>query len=58
MVSLNIGLIVIVGSLALALIVFLAVRNQKDKKKIMPPEAIDDAVEQTRADQQREQDKS
>ncbi len=58
MASLNIGLIVIVGSLALALIVFLAVRNQKDKKKIMPPEAIDDAVEQTRTDQQREQDKS
>lgn len=56
--ELNTGVIVIVGLAALALIVFLAVRNQKDRKKILPPETTDDPVEETKTDQQREEDKS
>jgi hypothetical protein len=55
--NINIGVVVIVAVVALALILFLIFKNQRDKKKVLPPDTIDDAVEETKMDQERRQDK-
>lgn len=55
--SVNTGLIVLVAVAALALIIFLLIRNRKDRKELMPPEATDDPVQEKRMDQHREKDK-
>lgn len=47
--------IVLVGIAALALIIFLIWKNQKDKKALNPD--AEDSVEETIMDQEREKDK-
>ena len=51
------GVIVLIALAALSLIIFLIVRNQKDKKKLFPPGSGDDEVQETRQDQRRQKDK-
>ena len=50
----NIVTIVIVGIAALALIIFLVWKNQKDKKTLNPD--AEDSVEETMMDQERRKD--
>jgi hypothetical protein len=52
--STNIITIVLVGIAALALVVFLIWKNQKDRKKLNPD--AEDSVEETIMDQQRKKD--
>lgn len=49
----NTTIIIIVAVAALALIVFVTVRNMKDRKKILPPDSTDDKVLETRMDKDR-----
>lgn len=51
------GIIVLIALAALSLIIFLIVRNQKDRKKIFPPDSADDVTEEIRRDQQRQEDR-
>jgi FtsZ-interacting cell division protein ZipA len=51
----NIITIVLVGIAALALIIFLIWKNQKDKKALNPD--AEDAVEETMMDQERDKDR-
>lgn len=55
--AVNTGLIIIVALAALALIVFLIVRNYKDRKELLPPDVTDDPVKEKRMDHHREKDK-
>ena len=55
--STNIGIIVIVVLAALALVIFLAIRNRKDRKELLPPQGTDDSVTKEKMDQLRDQDK-
>ncbi|PUZ29372.1 hypothetical protein DCC81_07935 [Chitinophaga parva] len=44
--TMNLGPVIIVGVLVLALLVFLILRNKKDRREVMPPdESTEDAVE-------------
>lgn len=54
--NVNIGVVVLVALVALALVLFLIAKNQKDKKKVLPPGSVDDAVEETKMDHDRRQD--
>ena len=42
---------------ALALIVFIVIRNKKDRKDLLPPGGVDDVINREKMDQQRDQDK-
>lgn len=53
----NTWIIALIVLAALAVIVFLVIRNLKDRKELLPPGSTDDATEETRMDQQRRQDK-
>ena len=44
-------LLIILG--ALALIIFFILRNRKDREKVLPPNAIDDPVQENRRDADR-----
>ena len=48
----NIITIIVIGAVAIALIVFLAIKNAKDRKKIFPPTSTD-PVEETNTEQKR-----
>jgi preprotein translocase subunit YajC len=54
--TVNIGVLVIVGLAALALLIFMIVKNQRDKKKYFPPESTD-PVEEEKTDSLRKGDK-
>lgn len=44
--TMNLGPVIIVGVLVLALLVFLILRNKKDRREVMSPdESTEDAVE-------------
>ncbi|MGN6492638.1 MAG: FeoB-associated Cys-rich membrane protein [Agriterribacter sp.] len=44
----NTTIVIIVGIVALALIVFVTVKNVKDRKKVLPPDSTDDKVLEAR----------
>jgi hypothetical protein len=48
--------IVVVVVAVLGLIVFLTVRNRKDRKELFPPEKVDDVTAEVRMDQERKSD--
>lgn len=52
----NISIIVIVVLAAIGLLVFLMIKNRRDRKKIFPPESTD-PVEEEKTGQQRSKDK-
>lgn len=52
----NLGVIVVVVVAVLGLIVFLIDRNKKDRKKLLPPEKVDDVTAEIRMDQERKSD--
>lgn len=51
------GIIVLIALAALTLIIFLIIRNKKDRKNLFPPDSTEDATEETRRDQHRQEDK-
>ncbi|WEK34031.1 MAG: hypothetical protein P0Y53_16205 [Candidatus Pseudobacter hemicellulosilyticus] len=55
--NLQLGIIIIVAVAALALIIFLVMRNKKDRKEIYSPEKMDDAVGEQKMEQQRREDR-
>jgi hypothetical protein len=50
------GVIVPVIIAGAALIVFLTIKNIRDKKKLLPPDSTDDVVNEQRMDQERRRD--
>jgi len=49
--------IVIVAIFGVALLIYLYIRNQKDKKEIFPPEKSDDKTEEFRLEHDQKRDK-
>lgn len=54
----NITVIVIVVVLAIALIVFVNVKNLRDKKKEFPPDKLDDKTLESRMDHDRRKNRT
>ncbi|MDH7461146.1 hypothetical protein QEG73_07635 [Chitinophagaceae bacterium 26-R-25] len=52
----NLGVIVVVVVVVLGLIVFIIDRNKRDRKKLLPPEKVDDVTAELRMDQERKKD--
>lgn len=56
--TMNLGPVIIVGVLVLALLVFLILRNKKDRREVMPPdESTEDAVEVKREEDELRRDR-
>lgn len=56
--TMNLGPVIIVGVLVLALLVFLILRNKKDRREVMPPdESTEDAVEIKREEDELRRDR-
>ena len=49
----NTTIVIIVSIVALALIVFVTVKNVKDRKKVLPPDSTDDKVLEARLNKER-----
>ncbi|MGN6435273.1 MAG: hypothetical protein ACTHMM_02020 [Agriterribacter sp.] len=49
----NTAIVIIVAIVALALIVFVTIRNVKDRKKVLPPDSTDDKVLEARMNKER-----
>jgi hypothetical protein len=56
MLQINLGVVVVVVIAALGLIVFIIVRNKKDRKELLPPEKVEDVTAEVRMDQERKSD--
>lgn len=52
----NIGVLIVAVLAAMGLIIYLVIRNRKDRKNFSPPDAGGDPVEEERAEQQRKRD--
>jgi hypothetical protein len=54
--EINIPAVVIVSLLAIAFIIFIIIRNKKDKNKHLPPSSTGDAVDRIKSDHDRRKD--
>ncbi|MEJ0102971.1 MAG: hypothetical protein WDO19_10610 [Bacteroidota bacterium] len=53
----NSGAITIIVIVSLLVLVLLIVKNSRDRKKILPPDAMDDTVSELKMDKKRKRDK-